>query len=149
MAIITCPNCGTKNRVDEQRAATTQPVCGKCGNKLEIVAQGASANGHPITVTDDNFEKVIADARPVLVDFWATWCPPCRAIAPVLEQLAKDSGGKYVIAKLDVDKNQQTAGKFHIEGIPTLLIFKNGKLVDRLVGAHPKPTIEQHLQSQL
>jgi thioredoxin len=149
MAIITCPKCGTKNRVDENRAAATQPVCGKCGEKLDFAEKGESGNGHPVTITDANFDSVIADARPVLVDFWAVWCPPCRAIAPVLEQLSSESGGKYVIGKLNVDENQQRASKFHIEGIPTLLIFKSGKLVDRLVGAHPKQTIAQHLQAQL
>lgn len=144
--IVTCPNCGAKNRVDE-RGSNLQPVCGKCGVKLP--GQSAAGDGHPLTVTDANFEQVISDARPVLVDFWATWCPPCRAIAPVLEQLAGEANGRYVIAKLDVDENQQTAGRFHIEGIPTLLIFKSGQLVDRLVGAHPKQTISQHLQAQL
>ena len=148
MAIITCPNCGTKNRVDPSRAGSLQPVCGKCGEKLPV-STAAAEDDHPVVVTDGNFETVTADTRPVLVDFWAEWCPPCRAIAPVLEQLAKDSGGRYVIGKLNVDENQQTAGKFHIEGIPTLLIFKSGKLVDRLVGAHPKQTIVQHLQAQL
>ena len=152
MAIVTCPTCGTKNRVDE-RADQLQPVCGKCGAKLSVAqaapSQAAASDGHPLTVTDDTFEKVIADSRPVLVDFWATWCPPCRAIAPVLEQLAGEANGKYVIAKLDVDQNQRTAARFHIEGIPTLLIFKNGQLVDRLVGAHPKQTIVQHLQAQV
>jgi|SRR5579859_3933591 len=146
MSIITCPNCGTKNRVDESRAQSTQPVCGKCGQKLPV---SRSEDGHPVTVTDANFEAVIADTRPVLVDFWAEWCPPCRAIAPVLEQLSADSGGKYVIGKLNVDENQQTAARFHVEGIPTLLIFKSGQLVDKLVGAHPKNTIVQHLQAQL
>jgi len=148
MAIITCPNCGTKNRVDESQAQAKQPVCGKCGEKLAVPA-GAVGNGHPVTVTDANFESVIADSRPVLVDFWAEWCPPCRAIAPVLEQLSSAADGKYVIGKLNVDENQQTAAKFHIEGIPTLLIFKSGELVDRLVGAHPKHSILQHLQAQL
>ena len=143
--VITCPNCGTKNRVDETRANELRPVCGKCGAKLPA----AQEDGHPITVTDANFEQVIADERPVLVDFWATWCPPCRAIAPVLEQIAAESGGRYVIAKLNVDENQETASRFHIEGIPTLMLFKAGKLVDRLVGAHPKQTIVQHLQAQL
>ncbi|HXE52086.1 MAG TPA: thioredoxin TrxC [Tepidisphaeraceae bacterium] len=143
--IITCSNCGAKNRVDE-RAGNLQPVCGKCRAKLPAPQTG---DGHPITVTDANFEQVISDSRPVLVDFWATWCPPCRAIAPVLEQLATEANGRYVIGKLDVDQNQQIAGQFHIEGIPTLLIFKNGKLVDRLVGAHPKQTISQHLQAQV
>ena len=146
MAIITCPNCGTKNRVDEARADQLQPVCGKCGEKLPISGGG---DGHPVTVTDADFEKVIANERPVLVDFWAQWCPPCRAIAPVLEQLAGEAAGRYVIAKLNVDENQETAGRFQIDGIPTMLIFKAGKLVDRLVGAHPKPTIVQHLQAQL
>ena len=146
MAIITCPACGTKNRVDE-RATAAQPVCGKCGAKLPA-AQAAPSNGHPLTVTDDSFEKVIADDKPVLVDFWATWCPPCRAIAPVLEQIAAEANGRYVIGKMNVDENQRTAARFHIEGIPTLLIFKKGQLVDRLVGAHPKQTIVQHLQAQ-
>ena len=144
--IITCPNCGTKNRVDD-RADRLQPVCGKCGAKLAIPHAADSA--HPLVVTDDTFEQVIADSRPVLVDFWATWCPPCRAIAPVLEQLAAESNGKYVIGKLDVDQNQRTAARFQVESIPTLLIFKNGRQVDRLVGAHPRQTILQHLQSQV
>jgi thioredoxin len=145
MSIIACPQCGTKNRVDE-RAGAAQPVCGKCGAKLP--AAGAS-DGHPTTVTDANFEQFIAAPHPVLVDFWATWCPPCRAIAPVLEQLSAEAGGRYAIGKLDVDQNQQTAAKFQIEGIPTLLIFKSGQLVDRLVGAHPKQAIAERLQAQL
>ena len=144
MPIVTCPNCGANNRVDE-RANQLQPVCGKCGAKLT----GASGDGHPVAVTDQTFAKVIANERPVLVDFWAEWCPPCRAIAPVLDQLAAESGGRYVVAKLNVDENQQTAGQFHIDGIPTLLIFKKGQVVDRLVGAHPKQSIVQHLQQHV
>lgn len=123
-----------------------QPVCGKCGARLPAPQADGS---HPITATDANFEQVIADSRPVLVDFWATWCPPCRAIAPMLDQLASESSGRYVVAKLNVDENQATAARFHIEGIPTLMIFKKGELVDRLVGAHPKQTIVQHLSAQL
>src|SRR5690348_14531348 len=142
-SIVVCPNCGAKNRVQE-KGSNVQPVCGKCGAKLET-----AGDGHPIAVTDQTFAQVIQDQRPVLVDFWAQWCPPCRAIAPVLDQIAREAGGRYVVAKLNVDENQQTAGQFRIEGIPTMLIFKNGKLVDRLVGAHPKQTIVQHLQSQL
>lgn len=144
MDIITCPQCGTKNRVDE-RAGSAQPVCGKCGAKLPPSAGAVASDGHPTTVTDANFDQFIQSPHPVLVDFWATWCPPCRAIAPVLEQLSAESGGRYTIGKLDVDQNQQTAAKFQIEGIPTLLIFKSGKLVDRLVGAHPKQVIAQRL----
>jgi thioredoxin len=147
MAIITCPNCGTKNRVDERAASERQPVCGKCGAKLPVPAEATASDGHPATVTDATFEQFIASAKPALVDFWATWCPPCRAIAPALEQLAAEANGRYAIGKLDVDQNQQTAARFHIEGIPTLLIFKAGKLVDRLVGAHPKQAIAQRLQA--
>lgn len=147
MAIVTCPNCGTKNRVDERTAIEKQPVCGKCGAKLPMPAEATASDGHPETVTDANFDQFIASPKPALVDFWATWCPPCRAIAPALEQLAAESKGRYLVGKLDVDQNQKTAAKFQIEGIPTLLIFKNGKLVDRLVGAHPKQTIAQRLQA--
>ncbi|HEY2584367.1 MAG TPA: thioredoxin [Tepidisphaeraceae bacterium] len=147
MAIVTCTNCGTKNRVDERAASEKQPVCGKCGAKLPAPAAGAGSDGHPETVTDANFEQFISSPKPALVDFWATWCPPCRAIAPTLEQLAAEANGRYVIGKLDVDQNQRTPARYSIEGIPTLLIFKDGKLVDRLVGAHPKQTIAQRLQA--
>jgi thioredoxin len=144
--IVVCPNCGAKNRVEE-KGSNVQPVCGRCGAKLAMTAD--AGDGHPMAVTDQTFAQVIQDSRPVLVDFWAEWCPPCRAIAPVLDQIAREANGRYVVAKLNVDENQQTAGQFRIEGIPTMLIFKNGKLVDRLVGAHPKQTIVQHLQSQV
>ena len=144
--VVTCPKCGAKNRVEE-KGSNVQPVCGKCGEKLPATA--AAGDGHPVAVTDASFSQVIQDERPVLVDFWAPWCPPCRAIAPVLDQLAQESNGQYVVAKMNVDENQHTAAQFRIEGIPTLLIFKKGQLVDRLVGAHPKPSIVQHLQAQL
>ena len=142
MSIITCPNCGTKNRVDENRASHDTPKCGKCGTVLPLTA------AHPVTITDANFstEVLSAGATPVLVDCWATWCPPCRAIAPIIEQLAAESAGRWKIGKLDVDANQRTAGQFRIESIPTLLIFKNGKKVDSLMGAHPKPAILAALQ---
>ena len=144
MTIITCPKCGTKNRVDET-AGSLQPKCGKCGTPLSVPS--AAESSHPLTVTDATFAQTIQDSRPVLIDFWASWCPPCRAIAPALEQLSAESGGRWVIAKMNVDENQATPGRFQIDGIPTLLIFKNGQLVDRLVGAHPKQTILQRLQA--
>ena len=149
MAIVTCPQCGAKNRIDEKATKLQlQPVCGKCGTKL-TAPQSVGGEGHPLAVTDDTFDQVIGDAKPVLVDFWASWCPPCRAIAPLLDQLSAEANGRYSIAKLNVDENPRTAGRFQIEGIPTLLIFKNGQLVDRLVGAHPKQSIAQHLLAQL
>ena len=145
MAIVTCPNCGTKNRVDETRAARAQPVCGKCGQTL---AGGQEAGpAHPIDVTDDSLsgELARAGAKPLLVDCWAPWCPPCRMIAPTMDQLAAESGGRYVVAKLNVDDNPRTATQFRVEGIPALLIFKNGQLVEKLVGLQPKQAIAARL----
>ena len=95
-----------------------------------------------IDVGEADFEfEVVAYSHnvPVIVDFWAEWCGPCRIIAPVLDQLAAESGGRYKIAKLNVDENPRTAGQFNIRSIPTLLIFKHGRLVDQLIGAQPKP----------
>jgi thioredoxin len=148
MTIVTCPNCGAKNRVDEAKAATTQPVCGKCKTPLIVpVFSAPPSDGKPIEVTDATFDKVVKEAgdRPVLIDAWATWCPPCRALAPTIDALAKESNGKYVVGKLDTDRNPATASKFQIQSIPTMLIFKNGNLVDTLVGAQPKPVIAAKL----
>jgi thioredoxin 2 len=146
MSIITCPNCGAKNRVDEQRAMSQSPRCGKCGTPLSL--QAAGRDGHPVTITDDNFSREVlaAGSTPVLVDAWATWCPPCRALAEAIEQLAAESAGRWRIGKLNVDENPRVAGQFRIESIPTMLIFKNGQMVDKLVGLMPKPAIESKLQ---
>src|ERR1700722_1303471 len=101
------------------------------------------AMSNALAVTDTDFEKEI-EKHPGLavVDFWATWCGPCRMIAPLLEQLAVDYQGKAKVAKLDVDTNQQTAMRFNVRSIPTILFFKDGKLVDQVVGALPKPQLE-------
>ena len=152
MSVITCPSCGAKNRVDEGRAQAGRPKCGKCGTPLPVAADtgsGASPVDHPIEVTDDTLEATLAKYAnvPVLVDCWAEWCPPCRMIAPHLDALARESNGRYVIAKLDVDTNQRTAARFQTSSIPTLLIFKNGQLVDKMVGAHPKQAIAAKLQA--
>ncbi len=96
-----------------------------------------------IAVTDENFgTEIESHDGLVMVDFWATWCAPCRMIAPIVEQLAVDYDGKVKVAKLDVDSNQQTAMKFNVRSIPTILFFKNGKLVDQVVGAVPRPALE-------
>ena len=150
MTVITCPNCGAKNRVDESRAAELQPVCGKCGQKLVVPAGAAQAGGgaaHPVTVTDASLGEEMrkAGAKPLLVDAWAPWCGPCRMLAPVLDQLASESNGRYVVGKLNVDENPQTATQYQIEAIPALLIFKNGKLVDKIVGLQPKQAIAAKL----
>ena len=147
-SVVTCPSCGAKNRVDEGRAQMTRPVCGTCGEPLPPGSAAANVD-HPFEVTDETLEATLAKypGVPVLVDCWAEWCPPCRMIAPHLDALARESNGRYVIAKLDVDANQRTAARFQTSSIPTLLIFKNGKLVDRMVGAHPKQAIAAKLQA--
>lgn len=98
-------------------------------------------------VTDANFAELINTDKPVVVDFWATWCGPCRALAPVVEELAADFEGKAVIGKCNVDEAQEVPMKFGIRNIPTLLFFKNGELVDRLVGAAPKADIAKKIES--
>lgn len=148
MAIVTCPNCGAKNRVDESRVDRLQPVCGKCGQKLPTGAAASSGtSAHPVTLTDATLPAELSNAgpRPVLVDCWAPWCGPCRAIAPVMDQLAAESGGRYVVGKLNVDENPQTANQYRIDAIPAMLVFKNGQLVDKIVGLQPKQAIAAKL----
>ena len=154
MVIQTCPQCGAKNRVDERAAVVSQPVCGKCGAKLPEVTATASGTStlKPQVVTDATFASEVVNASasvPVLVDCWAPWCGPCRMIAPVLDQLAAESAGRYKIVKLNVDENPRTSAEFQIRSIPTMLIFKRGKMVDQIVGAVPKPTIASRLAAQL
>jgi len=104
----------------------------------------------PITITDGNFEQeVIKSEKPVLIDFWAVWCGPCKIIAPVVEEIASEYDGKAKVGKLDVDNNQQTAIKYGVRSIPTLLIFKDGKLKDTIIGAVPKGQIVQKLNAAI
>ena len=102
------------------------------------------------TLTDATFDEMIgASEKPVLVDFWAEWCGPCKTIAPILEELATEQADKFVVGKLDVDVNVATATKFSVMSIPTLLLFKNGEVVARLVGAKPKGALLQEITSNL
>ncbi len=100
------------------------------------------------TLTDQNFEKEVLQEKtlPVLVDFWATWCGPCKALAPVIEELAKEQEGKVKVGKLEVDQNPQTAGKFNIMSIPTLAVFVNGELKKQMVGLQTKEKILEGLK---
>ena len=144
MPIVTCPKCGAKNRIDE-RASQMQPVCGRCGTRRAPAAGGQE----PVVVTDATFDGVAlnASATPVLVDAWAPWCGPCRLVGPIMDQLAAESAGRYVVAKLNIDENPRTAARYKISSIPTMLLFKNGQLVDKLVGAQQKQAIASRLQA--
>src|SRR5262245_36144535 len=129
MPIVQCPACGAPNRV-EDRGPNLRPVCGRCGSTLPT----PEAAAHPIEVTDADFsERVLrAGPQPVLVDFWAEWCPPCRRLAPTIDSLAAEAAGRYQVAKLDIEKSPRTADQYGVRSIPTLLIFKNGTVVDQL-----------------
>jgi thioredoxin 2 len=146
MQVVVCSKCGSKNRVDERRLATSEAKCGRCGAKLSSTT--GQQDSKPVTISDGTFEREVlqTSGRPVLVDCWAPWCGPCRMIAPVLDELAAESQGRYRITKLNVDENPQTSARFKISSIPTLLIFKEGKLIDRLIGAQPKQAIAERLQ---
>ena len=148
MPVIACSNCGTKNRVDPGQAADQIAKCGKCGTPLDLRSAGeTTAETKPLIVTDSTFQREVLESngRPILLDCWAPWCGPCRMITPIMEELAAESNGRYRVAKLNVDENPRTAAQFQIQSIPTMLIFKNGKLVDRLIGAQPKPAIAARL----
>ena len=102
-----------------------------------------------IEITDANFEQIIASDKPILVDFWAEWCGPCKMIGPVVEELAAEYEGKAVVGKVDVDNNPGVSAKFGIRSIPTLLVFKGGEIVDKQIGAVPKNVLSQKLDAQV
>lgn len=139
-ATVRCQFCGKFNRVDLSRAGD-RPKCGECGKPILL--------DRPVRVTDEDLERVVRDADvPVLVDFYADWCGPCKMMAPLLDQLARDRMGEVLIAKLDTDRNQAMAQRFGIRGIPTLIAFRDGQEVAREVGAVPKQRLEALLNAE-
>lgn len=143
--IIKCPKCGTKNRVPRNRMQD-KPTCGKCKAPLD---PGASLST-PVDVTDQTFNnEVLEYGGPVLLDCWAPWCGPCKMVAPILDQLASEYSGKVKIAKLNVDENPATASGYGIQSIPTMMLFKGGQMVNKVIGARPKQEIEQIINAIL
>jgi len=143
--IIPCSNCSTKNRVPRNRLGD-KPVCAKCRTPLIP----ADSSDRPVPVTDGTFDDVVLSSpNPVVVDCWAPWCAPCHMVAPILDQLASEYAGRVKIAKLNVDENPMTASQYSTQSIPTMLFFKGGKLVDRLIGALPRAEIERHVVALL
>lgn len=142
--LIRCPACGATNRVPQAKIDQgLEPVCGRCRMRL-------LGSGKPITVTDATFSaEVERSPLPVLLDMWAPWCGPCLMMAPVLDQLAAEMAGRVRVAKLNVDENPLTAGRFNARSIPTLLVIKAGREIDRIVGLQPKSEIARRVERAL
>jgi thioredoxin 2 len=137
-SVVNCTQCGAKNRLTTPQQDQV-PICGQCKNPLPWVVAG----------TDISFRKELETATPVLVDFWADWCAPCRMTAPVLEDIARDKAGQIKVLKMDVDQNPATSEQFNVRSIPTLMLFKNGNPVKTIVGAMPKDEILAQLNPHL
>lgn len=139
--LIRCRNCGTRNRIPTAKLQDG-PRCGRCKNPFPPIP----VHRRPVMVTDRTFaDEVIASPLPVLLDCWAAWCAPCGAMAPVLEDLARAYAGRLKVAKLNVDQNPMTASRYSVMSLPTLLFFRDGKMVDTAAGALPRLEIERYL----
>lgn len=145
--VVRCPACGTANRIPRAKLRQgLRPVCGRCKAPLA----GGAAGAGPVTVTDASFASTVAaSALPVLLDLWAPWCGPCRTVGPIVDQVANERAGRVLVGKLNVDDNPMTASRFGVQSIPTLLILRGGREVDRIVGAVPKQEILRRLDAVL
>lgn len=138
---LRCQFCETWNRIDAARAAD-RPKCGKCGKPMLL--------DRPVPLNDESFARTIEGSEvPVLVDFYADWCGPCKSMAPAVDEIAATYQGRALVAKLDTDRAQQTASSFNIRGIPTTIVFKGGREFARQTGAMPKPMLQKLLESAL
>lgn len=142
--IIQCPACGAKNRIPQEKLHL-RAKCGRCGRSL-----AGGGDGQVVELDDMRFDSFVRDSSlPVIVDFYSPTCGPCRILAPVMVNIAWNFAGRVLVAKLDTSRHQMTAGKFNIRGVPTLLFFKQGRLVDQIVGAAPQEQIEQSVRALL
>ena len=137
VSILTCSSCGARNRIRPR--PTGSPHCASCGKPLPWV----------VSATDKTFDLEAASSVAVLVDLWAPWCGPCRAVSPILEELARDYAGRLKVVKVNVDQNPRLAGAFDARSIPTMLVIQNGRVVDRVVGAMPKSELTIRLTPYL
>lgn len=143
---VKCAQCGAKNRIPRSRLSD-RPVCGRCGKQLQ---PGLGTPNHPVDVTDGSFsDEVIGFPGIVMAEFYAPWCGACRSLDPVINQVANEYSGRVKVAKVNVDRNPMTASHFQIQSTPTMILFKAGKVVNRLVGALPKTEIQRNLQAVL
>ena len=142
-SLIRCPSCGAANRLPADAIAHGKKVvCGRCKTPL--------ATARPVVVSDASFAAdVERSPLPVLVDMWAPWCGPCRMVAPIVDQIAAELAGRVTVAKMNVDDNPATSSRFGVRSIPTLLVFKDGREVDRIVGGQPKAAILSRLERHL
>lgn len=141
LVVQRCSSCGAGNRISRARFGDV-PRCGRCKSALFPAA--------PVVVDDASFAADVEQAViPVLVDFWAPWCGPCRAVAPMLEKVAAERAGRVKIAKVNVDENPQLASRFGIQAIPTLVVMRDGREIGRIRGAVSKPTLDAELQRRL